>query len=336
MDEVHPIKAPGNEREAARRPVRLLDRVRAALRARHYSIRTEEAYVAWIRRFIRFHGLRHPEELGETEVTAFLTHLAVTQHVAASTQNQALSALLFLYHEVLRLPLADLAEVVRAKPGVRLPVVLTRDETREVLVRLEGVPRLVGGLLYGAGMRLLEALRLRVQDVDFAFNQILVRDGKGRKDRRTLLPAPLKEPLKLHLELVKARFEEDVRAGVGVSLPSALARKYNGAPLQWPWWYVFPASACADAATGTRSRHHLHESAIQRAFKAAVLRSGIAKHATCHTLRHSFATHLLEDGYDVRTIQELLGHSDLATTMIYTHVVNQSGGRGVRSPLERI
>jgi integron integrase len=313
-----------------------VDRVRDALRARHYSIRTEEAYVAWIKRFVRFHGMRHPRELGEAEINAFLTHLAVDDRVASATQSQALSALLFLYHEVLRRPLGSL-DVVRAKPGLRLPVVLTRDEVREILVRLEGAPRLVGALLYGAGLRLLEALRLRVQDVDFGLNQVLVRDGKGRKDRRTMLPVPLKEPLKLHLELVKARAEDDVRAGVGVTLPTALARKYAGASVQWPWWYVFPAAArSVDSSTGALWRHHLHESVIQRAFRAAVIRSGIAKHATCHTLRHSFATHLLDDGYDIRTIQELLGHSDIATTMVYTHVVNQAGGRGVRSPLERL
>ena len=318
-------------------PPTLVDRVSDALRARHYSTRTEEAYVAWIKRFVRFHGMRHPRELGEAEINAFLTQLAVTHGVAASTQDQALSALLFLYHEVLRRPLEALGEVARAKPGVRLPVVLARAEVREVLIRIEGVPRVVAALLYGAGLRLLEALRLRVQDVDTALNQILVRDGKGHKDRRTLLPAPLKETLALHLELVRKRYESDVRDGVGVTLPSALARKYTGASLQWPWWYVFPAAQRAvDRSTGALVRHHIHESVIQGAFKEAVRRSGIAKHATCHTLRHSFATHLLEDGYDVRTIQELLGHSDLATTMIYTHVVNQPGGRGVRSPHERL
>ncbi len=329
--ETGPALHPGDQ------PPTLVDRVRALLRARHYSYRTEEAYVAWVKRFIRFNGMRHPRHLGEVEVNAFLTQLAVRDKVAASTQTQALSALLFLFQDVLHRPLAALDEVIRAKPAARLPVVLTRDEVRHILTLLEGTPRLVGALLYGAGMRLLEALRLRVQDVDFALNQVLVRDGKGHKDRRTMLPLPLKEQLRSHLESVRAHFDADVRGGVSVTLPTALTRKYAGAGLEWMWWYVFPAVArSADPATGELVRHHLHESVIQRAFKLAVMRSGIPKHATCHTLRHSFATHLLDDGYDIRTIQELLGHSDISTTMIYTHVVNQSGGRGVRSPLERL
>jgi integron integrase len=314
-----------------------VDRVRDALRARHYSIRTEEAYVAWIKRFIRFHGMRHPRELGEAEVNAFLTHLAVTDRVSASTQSQALSALLFLFQDVLRRPPVSLDEAVRAKPAHRLPVVLTRDEVRLVLGLVEGAPRLVTALLYGAGLRLLEALRLRIQDVDDALNQILVRDGKGRKDRRTMLPESIKGQLRIHLETVRARHEEDVSNGIGVTLPDALARKYPVAPLQWSWWYVFPSPGhCSGQASGEAKRHHLHESAVQRAFKQAVRRSGIVKPATCHTLRHSFATHLLADGHDIRTIQELLGHNDVSTTMIYTHVLNQAGGRGVPSPYDRL
>jgi len=311
--------------------------MRAALRTRHYSYRTEEAYVAWVKRFVRFHGMRHPRELGEPDVNAFLTHLAVADRVAASTQGQALAALLFLYQDVLRRPLARPDGVVRARPAHRLPVVLTRDEVRRVLNEVEGPPRLVTALLYGAGLRLLEALRLRVQDVDDGLSQILVRDGKGQKDRRTMLPAGIKTQLGAHLEAVRLRFEEDRRGGIGVTLPTALARKYPGAPLQWPWWYIFPAAGrCADQSTGEVKRHHMHESVVQRAFKQAVRRAGLAKPATCHTLRHSFATHLLEDGHDIRTIQELLGHSDVSTTMIYTHVLNQSGGRGVKSPYDRL
>jgi integron integrase len=319
------------------RAIRLLDAVRTALRTRHYSYRTEQAYVAWIRRYVRFHGLCHPRELGDVEINAFLSHLALDGNVAASTQNQALSALLFLYHEVLGRPVESLGDVVRAKGARRLPVVLTRDEVRRVLIQVEGPARLVASLLYGAGLRLLEALRLRVQDVDPGLNQILVRDGKGAKDRRTMLPEAVKAPLEFHLERVRAQFGADVEHGVGVTLPGALARKYPAASLQWGWRYVFPANRhCIDVTTGEVRRHHMHESVVQRAFKRAVGRSGLAKPATCHTLRHSFATHLLEDGQDIRTIQELLGHSDISTTMIYTHVLNQAGGRGVRSPLDRL
>ena len=319
------------------RPPRLLDGVRAALRARHYSPRTEDAYVGWIRRFILFNDKRHPKEMGEAEVTAFLTHLAVEGRVSASTQGQALAALLFLYVEVLGRPVAELEGVVRARRPLRLPVVLTRDEVRDVLAHLEGAPRLVAELLYGTGMRLLECLSIRVQDVDFGLNQILVRDGKGRKDRRTMLPSAVREPLSHHLEGVRATFEEDAKAGSGVTLPEALGRKYPNAPTQWPWWYVFPATSRGTyAESRERFRHHLHESVVQRAMRDAVRAAGLTKRATCHTLRHSFATHLLEDGYDIRTIQELLGHADVATTMIYTHVLNSTGGRGVRSPLDRL
>jgi integron integrase len=319
-------------------PPRLLDRLRAAVRARHYSLRTEEADVAWVRRYVVFHGKRHPDELGEAEINAFLTDLAVGRKVSASTQNQALSALLFLYRDVLGRAVDSLGDVVRARRPARLPVVLTAAEVKAVLSRLEDEPRLVATLLYGSGMRLMEALRLRVKDVDFALNQILVRDGKGQKDRRTMLPASLAEPLRLHLAHVKSLHDADLRSHLGETwLPDALARKYPAASRQWAWQYVFPAPGLStDPRTGKTGRHHLHESTVQKAVKEAVRKAGIAKLASCHTLRHSFATHLLEGGYDIRTIQELLGHRDVGTTMIYTHVLNQAGGRGVRSPLDAL
>jgi integron integrase len=323
--------------EIERQPPRLLDRVRAALRTRHYSPRTEDAYVAWIRRFILFNGKKHPKDMGDVEINSFLSHLAVRGKVSSSTRGQALAALLFLYREVLGRSVADLEGVVRARQALRLPVVLSRDEVRDVLSRLEGPPRLVAELLYGTGVRLLECLRLRVQDLDFGLNQVLVRDGKGRKDRRTMLPAAVREPLSHHLEAVRTVFEADTKGGSGVTLPEALARKYPHAPTQWPWWHVFPATSRGFyPESRKRFRHHLHESVVQRAMRDAVRAAGLTKRATCHTLRHSFATHLLEDGYDIRTIQELLGHADVATTMIYTHVLNSAGGRGVRSPLDRL
>jgi len=321
-------------------PLRLLDRVRAAVRTRHYSIRTEEAYAGWIRRFILFHGKRHPDEMGEAEINAFVSDLATRGRVASSTQTQALSALLFLYREVLGRPVESLGDVVRAKRPERLPVVLTRAEVSAVLARLDGSPRLVATLLYGTGMRLLECLRLRVKDVDFALNQILVRDGKGMKDRLTMLPAALRLPLQRHLAAVRELHEADLREGFGaVYLPDALARKYPSAAKWWTWQWVFPArERSADPRAGAGSplrRHHLGETLVQRAVQRAVREARIEKHATCHTLRHSFATHLLESGSDIRTIQELLGHRDVATTMIYTHVLNR-GGLGVTSPLDRV
>ncbi|HKB70996.1 MAG TPA: integron integrase [Thermoanaerobaculia bacterium] len=318
-------------------PVVLLsDRVRTELRARHYSIRTEEAYVGWIRRYVRFCGRRHPRETGAAEINAFLSRLATHEKVSSSTQNQALSALLFLYRTVLGGTFPDLDHLVRAKRPSRLPTVMTRGEVLDLLSRLEGSVRLIATLLYGSGLRLLEGLRLRVKDVDFGLNQLLIRDGKGAKDRRTMLPVSLREPLRIHLEAVRDLHARDLRAGLGaVFLPDALARKYPGAERQWGWQYVFPAPGPSrDPRDGARRRHHVHESTIQKSVRHAARLAGIVKPVSCHTLRHSFATHLLEDGYDIRTIQELLGHKDVSTTMIYTHVLNQSGGRGVKSPLD--
>lgn len=316
---------------------RLRDRVREALRARHYSRRTEKTYVAWVRRYILFHGKRHPAEMGGAEITRFLTSLAVDGKVAASTQNQALSALLFLYREVLEQDVPWLDNVVRAKRPRRLPVVLTREEVRAILEHLDGVPRLMAILLYGAGLRLLECARLRVKDVDFGSNQIVVRGGKGGKDRTTLLPAAVKEDLGRHLELVRQQYQRDLERGAGwVELPASLARKYPSAGRDWGWQWIFPATRIyVDPLTRQRRRHHLHESVLQRAVKEAVRRAGLAKPASCHTLRHSFATHLLEGGYDIRTVQELLGHRDVSTPMIYTHVLNRGPG-GVRSPADRL
>lgn len=317
-------------------PPRLLDRLRAALIARHYSRRTEEAYVGWVRRFILFHGKRHPMGLGENEINLFISHLAVHGKVSASTQTQALSALIFLYQQVLRKKLLDIGILVRAKRTVPLPTVLSREEVRLVLTQMDGTYRLFMTLLYGTGMRLLECLRLRVKDVDFALNVITVRHGKGGKDRRTMLPEALKEPLRAHLLRVKGLHQRDLDSGYGaVHLPGAFAQKIPDAATRWEWQYVFPASARSlDPRSGRDQRHHMDESTMQRAVRAAVLRARLAKRVTCHTFRHSFATHLLEEGYDIRTIQELLGHADVSTTMIYTHVLNRSGGRGVRSPLD--
>ena len=330
MAEVIPIAA------LATGPVRLLDAVRLRLRARHYSLRTEEAYVGWIRRFVVFHGKRHPRDLGEPEINAFLTHLAVKDRVAASTQTQALAALLFLYRHVLEIPFPKLETLIRAKRPRRLPVVLTREEVRSVLDHLHGAPKIVATLLYGGGFRLLEALRLRVKDVDFARAQVTVRDGKGGKDRVTMLPQAVREPVLAHLAVVRELHRADLAAGFGaVFMPDALDRKYPGASKEWGWQWVFPAGGIGrDPRSGQAHRHHLHESVIQKAVKQAVRDAGIDKPASCHTLRHSFATHLLESGYDIRTIQDLLGHKDVSTTMIYTHVLNRGGVRGVRSPAD--
>jgi integron integrase len=316
---------------------RLLTLVHEAIRRKYYSRRTEQAYAHWIKRFIYFHGKRHPREMGEAEVTAFLNDLASARNVAGGTQNQALSALLFLYKEVLGKDLAWLDGLVRAKRPPRLPSVLTRSEVEKLLAQLTGVRWLIASLLYGAGLRVMECLRLRVKDVDLEYRQILVRDGKGEKDRVTMLPEKLIEPLRAHLERVRGLHARDLREGYGeVNLPYALARKYPRAGREWAWQFVFPSQhRSADPEDGVVRRHHLYESVPQRAVKEGVRASGIAKHVSCHTLRHSFATHLLEAGYDIRTVQELLGHSDVSTTMIYTHVLNK-GGRGVKSPLDRL
>ncbi|HJZ53679.1 MAG TPA: integron integrase [Gemmataceae bacterium] len=315
---------------------KLLDRLRYACRARHHSIRTEDAYHDWAERYIRFHRIRHPQEMAEPEVNAFLTDLAVNGHVSASTQNQALAALLFLDDAVLGRPLDELS-VIRANRPRRLPVVLTRDEVRWVLGRLEGVNGLIARVLYGTGARLLECLRLRVKDVDFELNQITIRQGKGDKDRYTVLPEVIKPLLRDHLEGVKQQHEADQVAGNGrVYLPEALRRKYPGAEREWGWQYVFVSGKLStDPRDGVVRRHHVNEGVVSRAITAAVRAAGIAKHATAHTLRHSFATHLLEDGSDIRTVQELLGHESVETTMVYTHVLSK-GGRGVTSPLDRM
>lgn len=316
---------------------RLLDEVRDRLRLKHYSLRTERAYVDWIKRYILFHDKQHPLDLGARQVEAFLTDLAVARKVSASTQNQALAALLFLYKEVLGIELPWLDEIVRAKKPQRLPVVLTVAEVQRLLARLEGSHGLMARMLYGTGMRLMECVRLRVKDVNFERNEIIVRDGKGGKDRVTMLPASLSEPLREHLKRVRVLFEQDRAEDVpGVYLPDALEKKYPNAGKEWGWFWVFPSrSIAADPRTGIVRRHHAHEQALQRAIKKAVLAAGIAKPASTHTLRHSFATHLLQSGYDIRTVQELLGHSDVSTTMIYTHVLNR-GGKGVESPLDSL
>ena len=315
----------------------LLTQVRHAIRLRHYSRRTEEVYIQWIRRFIKHGGMRHPRALGAAEVSSFLSSLAVEGQVSASTQNQALAALLFLYREVLNAPVGWLHVIVHAKRPARVPVVLTREEVRKVLARLKdrGPPALVAALLYGTGMRLLEALQLRVKDVDFGANQVTVRGGKGDRDRRTVLPERLKGLLLRHLAEVRTQHERDLSEGAGwVELPGALGRKYPQAGQEWGWQWVFPAARMyVEPQTGQRRRHHLHESGVQRAFKEAVRAARIAKPASCHTLRHSFATHLLDSGYDIRTVQELLGHRSVETTMIYTHVLNR-GGLGVKSPAD--
>ena len=322
--------------DAPDRPGQLLAQVRARMRRLGMSLRTEEAYVGWIRRFILANGKRHPRDMGAPELEAFLTRLATVRKLAPSTQGQALSAILFLYREVLGIELPWMDDIRRAKRPQRLPVVLTREEVQALLGQLDGVPWLMASLLYGSGLRLMECVRLRVKDIDFARGELMVRQGKGAKDRRTMLPARLRDPLQQQLREASRVHERDLAAGFGaVWLPNALARKYLGAAREWTWQYVFPArNRSTDPRTGAVRRHHLDESVLQREVKAAVRRSGIGKPATCHTFRHSFATHLLEDGYDLRTIQELLGHKDVTTTQIYTHVLNR-GGRGVLSPLDR-
>jgi integron integrase len=323
------------KRETPGQPPKLLELVSITIRARHYSRRTEDSYRRWIRRFILFNGKRHPLEMGERDVTRFLSHLATDRKVSATTQNQALSAILFLYREVLGKDLGWLDGIVRAKRPQKLPVVLTHGEVLEVLSLMRGTPLLMANLLYGSGLRLSECAGLRVKDLDLERGEITVRNGKGSKDRVTLLPVSIKRTLIGHLSRVREQHKNDLRRGRGsVALPEALSRKYPGASREWGWQWVFPATRFyRDAESGEYRRHHLHETVLQRAVKEAVRAAGIPKHATCHTFRHSFATRLLENGYDIRTIQELLGHRDVSTTMIYTHVLNR-GGRGVRSPLD--
>jgi integron integrase len=321
---------------APRNPPKLLDQVRERIRTKHYSIRTETQYVQWVRRYILFHGKRHPREMGAAEVEAFLTHLAVERTVSSSTQNQALAALLFLYKEVLVIQLPWLENLTRAKRPSRLPTVLSREEVQAVLGRMDGLYGLMARLLYGTGMRLMECVRLRVKDVDFGRGEILIRDAKGGKDRVTMLPQALAGSLRAHLAQRRSLYEADLGKGrAGVYLPDALGVKYPNAPSQWAWQYVFAAGSFSiDPRSGAQRRHHVDEKLLQRAVKRAVDAAGLTKLATPHTLRHSFATHLLESGYDIRTVQELLGHKDVATTMIYTHVLNR-GGKGVLSPLDR-
>jgi len=314
---------------------RLLDDVRDVTRIKHYSIRTEQAYLQWIRRYILFHGKRHPRELGADHLSAFLSDLAVRGRVAAATQNQALNAILFLYRQVLKQNLPWIEGVQRAKQPQHLPVVLTRPEVKHVLAQLEGTVWLMASLTYGGGLRLLECLRLRVKDIDFERGELTIRDGKGQKDRVTMLPRLLIDPLRTHLSRVHLLHARDVAEGYGrVYLPFALDRKYPNADREWAWQYIFPAARRSiDPRSRLERRHHASPDVLQRAIKNAVRSAGLAKPASVHTLRHSFATHLLQSGYDIRTVQELLGHSDVKTTMIYTHVLNR-GGRGVVSPLD--
>lgn len=329
--------APGAQPALPTTRPRLLDELRTQLRVRNYAYRTEQVYVDWVRRFILFHGKRHPREMGAAEVAGFLSHLAVQRGVSASTQNQAKSAILFLYEHVLGIDLPWLTEVVSAKVSRRLPVVLTSREVRSLLQALDGTMWLVASLLYGTGMRVLEALRLRVKDVEFERREIVVREGKGAKDRMTVLPENLIQPLRAQLEAARLLHQRDLAAGLGaVQLPFALAAKYPRADRSWGWQFVFPAPRLStDPRSGERRRHHVLPQSVQRAVSEAARRAGIDKPCSPHVLRHSFATHMLQSGYDIRTVQELLGHSDVSTTMIYTHVLNK-GGRGVLSPLDSL
>ena len=322
--------------DPALRP-KLIPQIRSALRVRHYSPRTEETYVAWVRRFVKFHGTRHPADLDAADVARFLTHLADEGHVSAATQNQALAALLFLYRDVLGRDFGWLSDVVRAKRPKRLPVVLTREEVRRVLDAMQGTPKLMAHLLYGSGLRLNECTGIRVKDIDLGSRQLTVRAGKGNRDRLTVLPDSVSEALGRQLERARALHQRDLAAGAGrTTLPDALARKYPNTDAEWPWQYAFPARRLVwDRRASLWRRHHLDPSVLQRAVRAAATESRVSKRVSCHTFRHSFATHLIEDGYDIRTVQELLGHRDVNTTMIYTHVLNR-GGRGVRSPADRL
>jgi integron integrase len=316
---------------------KLLDQLRNRIRAKHFSLRTEQNYVQWVKRFILFHHKRHPAEMGAKEINEYLTYLAVRANVAAATQNQALNAIIFFYREIINRDIPNIGEFIRAKTGHRLPVVLSKDEVNKLLNQLAGQNKLMAGLLYGAGLRLLECLRLRVKDIDFHYNQITVHDAKGHKDRITMLPCTFKQSLQLQIKSVKILHEQDLQAGYGsVYLPYALERKYKNAATDFGWQYIFSADTLSvDPRSGIKRRHHLSESVLQRAIKQAVHRAKILKPASCHTLRHSFATHLLENGYDIRTVQELLGHQDVRTTMIYTHVLNR-GGLAVKSPVDSL
>lgn len=315
---------------------KLLDQVREVIRLKHFSIRTEETYVHWIKRFIIFHKKRHPLEMGEQQIREFLSNLASQLNVARATQNLALQSILFLYREVLHKEIAHIDNIERAKKEAKVPIVFTRDEVTQILSNMKSTPYLMASLLYGAGLRLMECVRLRVKDIDFNSNYILVREGKGEKDRVTILPEKLKEPLQKHLAKVKLLHEEDLREGYGeVYLPYALERKYPNANKEWCWQYVFPSVRLSiDPRSGKQRRHHICEKVLQKSVKEAIKKAGVTKNGSCHTFRHSFATHLLANGYDIRTIQHLLGHNDVSTTMIYTHVVNL-GGHGVWSPLDR-
>ncbi|MDY0290860.1 MAG: integron integrase [Desulfuromonadaceae bacterium] len=326
-----------DQADKARQPPKLLAQIRESMRVRHYRPRTEETYCQWVRRYILFHQKRHPKEMGEVEINAFLTHLAVKEKVSASTQNQALSAILYLYRHVIGRDVGGLGNVIRARKPKRLPVVMTREEVKSVLDQLSDDKWAMVSLLYGSGLRLMECLRLRVQDLDFSNSEILVRDGKGGKDRRTMLPQSLIPVLQEHLTHVKTIHEKDLTDGWGrVVLPGALERKYPNAPTEWRWQWVFPqVNRWKNKTTGEEGRHHVHETVLQRAVREAVFRAGVVKRVGCHTFRHCFATHLLEAGYDIRTIQELLGHKDVSTTMIYTHVLNK-GGKGVQSPMDAL
>ena len=312
----------------------LLAQVKNKIRLLHYSYRTEEAYLKWIQKFFQFNNAKNPYNLAEKEISQFLTHLAVKENVAAATQNQALSAILFLYKIVLPKELGKI-ENIRAKKPRRVPVVLTKNEITRIFRHLSGTQKLIAGLMYGSGLRLMEALRIRVKDIDFGYNQMTIRDGKGQKDRVTMFPQSLTTDMQLHLNRVKALHQQDLHEGYGsVYLPFALAKKYPNAAAEWGWQYVFPSvRRSEDRRSGIIRRHHAAENSVQRAVKQAISDAAITKNASCHSLRHSFATHLLEEGYDIRTVQELLGHADVSTTMIYTHVLNK-GGKGVKSPLD--
>jgi len=320
---------------ASNKPPKLLDKVREKIRVKHYSIRTEEAYTYWIKKFIFFNKKKHPQDMGEREIEVFLTHLAVVDNVAVSTQNQALNALVFLYRQVLGRELDKSIDAVRSNKPRKLPTVLTREEVQALLGVMTGGNQLMAKLTYGSGLRLMECVRLRVKDLDLGYNQITVRDAKGGKDRRTMVPERLKEALREQLERVRLLHEKDIAGGIGtVYLPHALARKFPHASKEFGWKYFFPSvSISKDPRSGEMRRHHIHENNMQKAVKKAASIACIDKRVTVHTLRHSFATHLLEDGYDIRNIQELLGHKDVSTTMIYTHVLNR-GGKGVKSPLD--